>query len=140
MHDHVVDQLAQHARQRRPLHDAQVDVAVELERPIELAVRGIEPLRHVGLPFGAGVRQQVRRRRQPARQRLQVLQRVADVVLHLRALRLVHQRQQARADVVVQVLRDAGTLLVAPLLDRAVECDRAHHLLEHAVGQARVLA
>ena len=40
-----------------------VDVAVELERPVELAVRGVQALRDVGLPLGGGVRQPVSRAR-----------------------------------------------------------------------------
>ena len=85
------------------------------------------------------MRQAVLRRRQAARQRLQVLQRVADVVLHRGVGRLVHQRQQARADVVVQILRQALALFVAAALHRLVVDDGAAQLLHHAVGQAGVL-
>ena len=120
--DAVADQLAQDARQRRPLHHAEHELLVMLEGPAQFNVRGGQALRDVGLPFGRRMRQRMVRCRQAAGERLQVLQRVAYIVLHLGALGLVHQRQQARADVVVQVLRDALALLgatrVPPLFHR----------------------
>ena len=103
-------------------------------------MRGRQSLRQVGLPFGGGVRQPVVRCGQAARQRLQVLQRVAHVLFHLGRLGLVHQRQQPRADVVVQVLREPRALLAAALLDGLVEGHRAAQLLDDAVGQPRVFA
>ena len=112
----------------------------KLKVQLEFDLRRGQALRDVGLPLGGGVRQPLVAGGQAARQRLQVLQRVPDVVLHLRRLRLVHQRQQARADVVVQVLRDARALLAAPALDRLVVGHGAAQLLDDAVGQARVVA
>jgi hypothetical protein len=64
---------------------------------------------------------------------------VADVFLHLRVAGLVHQRQQPRADVVVQVLRDARTLFGATLFDGTVMSQHAADLLDHALGQAGIV-
>ena len=75
-----------------------------------------------------------------ARQRFQILQRVAHIVFHVGWGRLVHERQQTRADVVVQVLRTALALFAAATLDRQVIGHRAAQLFDHAVGQPCVFS
>src|SRR5574343_1570390 len=137
--DDVADQLAQDPGERGPLHDAEGVLLVEFGAPLELATGGQQALRDVGLPLGGGQRQRVFLGGQAAGQGLQVLQGVADVVLHLLAGGLVHQGQQAGADVVVQVLGDAGALFAAAALDRPVVGQGAHELLADAVRQAGVL-
>ena len=90
--------------------EVQLHVLIEVQLPHQLAVRQGQALAQVGFPFRGGVGKAVALCGQAARERLQVLQRVADVVLHLPVGRLVHQREQPRADVVVQVLGDAPAL------------------------------
>jgi len=137
--DGVADQLAQHARQCRPLHDAQLEVTVVGEGPAEFAVGGGQALRDVRLPLGHRMRQAVAGCGQSASQRLQILQCVAKVVFHLARRCLVHQRQKPRADVVMQVLCDAHALFAATALDRRVEGHRASELVENLVGKSSVV-
>ena len=136
----IAHQFAQNTSQCRPLHDAELEVAVGIERPAEVQVGGCQPLRQVGLPLRCGVREPLVGCGQAARQCLQVLQGVAHVFLHLRTLRLVHQRQQPGADVVVQILRDAQTLFAASAFHGLVVGHCAAQLFDHAVGQACVFA
>ena len=76
---------------------------------------------------------------QTTRQGFEVFERVAHIVFHRRRGGLVHQREQSRADVVVQVLRNALALFVAATFNGQVVGHGAPQLFNHAVSQARVL-
>ena len=103
--------------------------------PVQITACGAQPLADVGLPFGCRMRQRVVGCSQATGQRLQVLKRVAYVLFHLGVGCLVHQRKQACADVIVQVLGDAGTLFAATLFDRPVVSHCASQLLEQALAE-----
>src|SRR3989344_3481370 len=60
MADGVADQLAQDARQRRPLHHVQADLALELDLPVQFATRHAQPVADVALPLSSGLGQAMR--------------------------------------------------------------------------------